>query len=273
MRLAPWIAALVLLVLPVGEVAAEPLAKKKLLLIGQGPDGHPPSTHEFLAGLSILEVCLRRLEGIETRLVRADEPWTDGPELLRDADGVVLYLSQGSRWMQADPRRYDALTRLAARGGAITALHWAVGAHDAKYIEGQVKLLGGSRGGPQRKYTVADFDVRLSDPKHPIVAGIKPFRVHDEFYYRLDFVAGDRKVTPLLTSTIDGRDETVAWAWDRADGGRSFGFVGLHFHRNWSLAEYRRLVAQGVAWTLRREVPTGGMNVDVRPEELELKKK
>ena len=29
-------------------------AKKKILLVSQGPDGHPPETHEYAAGLRML---------------------------------------------------------------------------------------------------------------------------------------------------------------------------------------------------------------------------
>ena len=36
---------------------------------------------------------------------------------------------------------------------------------------------------------------------------------------------------------------------------RSFGFSGLHFHDNWRLPEYRRLVAQGVLWSLKLPIP------------------
>ena len=31
---------------------------QRLLLIGQGPDGHPPGTHEFMAGVKVLEKLL-----------------------------------------------------------------------------------------------------------------------------------------------------------------------------------------------------------------------
>jgi hypothetical protein len=74
-------------------------------------------------------------------------------------------------------------------------------------------------------------------------------------------------VKPLLRVPIDGKDQTVAWAWERPDGGRSFGFSGLHFHDNWKLPEYRRLVAQGVLWTLKLPVPKDGLAVDVRGDD------
>src|SRR5258708_39388448 len=79
--------------------AAEP-APKRLLLLGQGPDGHPAATHEYLAGQKILARCLEQSPGLTVEIVRADEPWTEGPELLAKADGAVLFLSEGAQWIQ-----------------------------------------------------------------------------------------------------------------------------------------------------------------------------
>jgi hypothetical protein len=269
MRRLSLVIALLLAALSSSRAADEP---KRLLLVGQGPDGHPKETHEFMAGLRVLDKCLSQAEGPRTTTVKADEPWRDGPKQLAEADGVVLFLTQGARWMQNDARRYEALTRLAARGGGIVALHWAVGAQEGKYVAGQLRLLGASRGGPNRKHTVADFDVSLPNPKHPIVAGVSPERVNDEFYYRLDVVDAKPGIVPLLSAKIEGRDETVAWAWERPDGGRSFGFVGLHFHRNWRLEYYRRLVTQGVLWSLKLPIPEKGVDVGLADENFSLPK-
>jgi type 1 glutamine amidotransferase len=246
-------------------------APKKLLLVGQGPDGHPPQSHEYVAGLKVLEKCLKDVKGIEVISVRAEEPWKDGPELIERADGVVLYLAEGARWMQNDPKRLDALKRLAKRGGGVVVLHWAMGTKDAKYIEEFQKIAGGCHGGPDRKYKVLETEATVADPKHAIATGIKGFKVNDEFYYQLKFVKDD-KLQPLLRVKIDGEMETVAWAWERPDGGRSFGFSGLHFHENWKLPEYRRLVAQGVVWTLKLPIPKDGLAVEVTADDLKLPK-
>ena len=115
-------------------------------------------------------------------------------------------------------------------------------------------------------------DVRLRPAAgNPITQGITPFDVHDEFYYRLKFVDAQPGVRPVLTASLDGRDETVSWSWQRPDGGRSFGFSGLHFHGNWRNEAYRRLVTQGVLWTLKLEIPATGVAVDVDDEDLKLK--
>jgi hypothetical protein len=246
-------------------------APKRLLLVGQGPDGHPAQTHEYVAGLKVLEKCLKGVPGLEITTVRADEPWKEGPELLGRADGVVLFLSEGARWMQNDPKRVEALSRLASRKGGIVVLHWAMGTRDAKPIDGCLKLLGGCHGGPDRKYKELETDARVADARHPIATGVGNFRVKDEFYYQLKFAKPEASVHPILQVKIDGQQETVAWTFERPDGGRSFGFSGLHFHDNWRLPEYRRLVAQAVLWTLDLPVPREGLPVEVTDEDLKLK--
>jgi type 1 glutamine amidotransferase len=246
-------------------------APKKLLLLGQGPDGHPPQTHEYQPGLRVLARCLKQVPGLEVTILRADEPWKEGPELIQRADGVVLYLAEGAKWLAHDPRRHEAFTKLAARGGGLVALHWAIGTREAKPIDGFLQLLGGCHGGPDRKYKVVEETLQVADPRHPITQGIHAFRAHDEFYYRLKFVKPEGSIRPVLRVAIAGQEETVAWSWERPDGGRSFGFSGLHFHDNWRLEPYRRLVTQGVLWSLKLPIPKEGIPVPVTEEDLKLK--
>jgi type 1 glutamine amidotransferase len=239
----------------------------RLLIVGQGPDGHPPTTHEFMPGARVLAELLKPYKNLQASVVNSDEPWTDGPKLIDQADGIVMLVTQGAQWMQMEPERHAAIKRLAARGGAIAALHWSVGAKDAKYIQGQLDLLGATRGGPQRKYLVLATELKRVAPDHPILGGIGDFKIYDEIYYALDRVPG---IQPLFTARIDGKDEMAAWSWERPDGGRSFGFVGLHFHSNWQLPEYRRFVVQGVLWSLKLPITAGGVNVNIDSKKLEL---
>ena len=209
---------------------------KRLLLIGQGPDGHPPATHEFMPGVRVMEKLLGAHKNIRITVTKADEPWPEGPALIDQADGIVMFVTQGARWTKNDPQRHAARKRLA-----------------------------------QRKYKVLETDVTVLDHDHPIATGINNFRINDEFYYRLDFVKPPLRVHPLLAARIEDGDETACWSWDRPDGGRSFGFVAIHFHANWQREEYRRLVVQGILWTLGKPIPKAGVNVDIDLKVLELK--
>jgi len=251
MPLRQFVAALVLLAVSAPLAAGEP---KNLLLIGQGPDSHPPGTHEYTPGVQRLASLLEPTAELKVRVVAADEPWPEGPELIAEADGVVIFLSEGARWTVADPRRHAALVQLAARGGGLSAIHWAMGTRKVEPIEPFLKLFGGCHGGPDRKYQVVQTELRPAEPRHPIASGIEAIGVREEFYYRLKFVRSTPAIRPVMQATIDGQLETVAWAWQRPDGGRSFGFSGLHFHDNWKLPEYQKLLAQGVLWTMKLPV-------------------
>jgi hypothetical protein len=242
---------------------------KTVLLLGQTRD-HPPGTHEYFSGLHVLAKCLERVPGLDVLLVNVDGAWPQGPAMIGRADAVVLFLGEGAKWQQSDPQRKQALDAFLARGGGFTALHWAVGAKEAQHIPEFLKALGGMHGGPDRKYIISTADVSLASPGHPILSGVAPLSLSDEFYYRLKF-ATSGKVTPLLTASIEGQAETCAWAFERVDGGRSFGFVGMHHHANWRHPACRRMIAQAVLWTLDVPIPQGGLAVDVAEDDYQIR--
>lgn len=246
-------------------------APKKLVLLAQKPDGHPPLTHEYEPGLRILQTLLGKVPGLQTTLVRADEPWRKGPEVLKDADGAVVFLSEGAHWLRQDPKRLEAFQNLAKRGGGLSVIHWGMGTKEAKNIDDFTALFGACHGGPDRKYKVLAARGTLVAPKHPVLTGLKDFDVRDEFYYTLKRTKTGGDFQPLLNVDIDGSQETVCWGWQRPDKGRSFGFSGLHFHENWRMPEYRRLVLQGVAWTMNVAIPAEGLPIALGEKDLQVK--
>ncbi len=262
---------LVLRVAPADE--PQTLPTKRVLLIGQGPDGHPPTTHEYRAGTRIVAKLLSRQPKVQTIVVSADDEWANGPMLLDGADAVVLFVSQGAKWIQATPQRLAAFQALAQRGGGLSVLHWGMGTKDAVDIPAFVDLFGGCHGGPDRRYKVLETQLELASNTHPIVRGVAPLKVQDEFYYQLKWPQPATKHEPLLQVTIEGQTYPVAWSWERPAGGRSFGFSGLHFHDNWKHESYRRVVLQAVLWTIGRDIPTSGIDVAISADDLKLNDK
>ena len=116
----------------VGTTAAEP--PKQVLLLGMKRD-HPPGRHQYMAGLRLLAKCLADVPGLKTKVVAADEPWPQGPELLKKADGVVLYLGQGAKWLEASAQRTAAMQDLARRRGGIVALHSGIMSKPARVTD------------------------------------------------------------------------------------------------------------------------------------------
>lgn len=252
-----------------GSLIAEDAKPKRLLLVSQGPDGHPPGTHEYAGGQKLLAQSLAKVPGLEVTTAFADGEWREGPDQLAKCDGVVLFLSEGGKWINADPRRKEALVRLAERGGGITGLHWAIGTKDSENIDIVLKLLGACHGGPDRKYKVFAANVAIGAKDHPATAGLKDFRVFEEFYYQLKQNPEMKGFTPLLTVNVPDEKEpqTVCWSWERPGGGRSFGFSGGHFLDNWRRPEYQRLFAQGILWTLHMQPPEKDFPAPLAAEE------
>src|SRR5215470_8224194 len=133
MHLGRSLSLLLCLALTSGPALADP--PRKVLLLYQGPDGHPPQTHEYELGMKLLQKVLQKVPDLETTLVNADEPWKEGPGLLAKADGVVLYLSEGAAWLSRDKQRLEAFRELAKRKGGLVVLHWAMGTKDEKNIK------------------------------------------------------------------------------------------------------------------------------------------
>ncbi len=262
-----FVAALVVSLLCVALSAASEPAPKRLLLLAQGPDGHPKGTHEYVAGQTILDQCLRNVPGLERTIIKADGDWPEGPDLLAKADGVVLFVSEGAKWIGTNPGRRAAFADLAKRRGGLTVLHWGMGTKPADHIEPFVALFGACHGGPDRKFKFLETQVRIAAPDHPATRGLADFTIKEEFYYQLKQLP-DAKLVPLLTADIDGERPMVAWAWERPDGGRSLGYSGCHYHENWSRAEYRRFISQAILWTLKLTPPEKDFPAEVKAEDL-----
>lgn len=243
---------------------------KRLLLLGQKPDSHPRMTHEYMAGVRIMARLLQHQKNLQVVVAQADGEWSEGPELLDGSDAVVMYLTEGAKWLSDNADRLAAFQRLAKRGGGLSCIHWGMGSRELLPVQEFVQLFGGCHGGPDRKYKVGDFQITLGSKPHPITTGISPFVIGDELYYDLKFPPIAEGHTSLLETRVSGAAYSIAWAWERRDRGRSFGFTGLHFHENWNRMEYRRLVTQGILWTLNESIPAEGLKVDIDESDLAL---
>ena len=90
-------------------------APKQLLILGQKPDGHPPGTHEYMPGARIVQALMAGHKDVQVTVAQADEPWVEGPGLIAKADGIVLFLNEGGRFILEDPKRAKAFEAFAKR--------------------------------------------------------------------------------------------------------------------------------------------------------------
>jgi len=264
-------------------------AKKNVLMIA-GRLSHGPGEHEHNAGVQLLAKCLG--QGAADRVdvkFHLNGEWPSADELAK-ADTVVIYSDGGAGHPALQADHLDQLGREMKRGCGFVCLHYAV---EPTIPKGNTEFINWLGGAFEINWSVnphwdADFKTL---PKHAITSGVKPFGTNDEWYFHMRFREGMKGVTPILTavppdsttSRPDGthsgnptmREEVknkvpqhVAWAVEREDGGRGFGFTGGHFHKGWGNENQRRLVLNAIVWTAKAEVPVGGVASKITDDEL-----
>ncbi|MGA2742130.1 MAG: ThuA domain-containing protein [Bryobacteraceae bacterium] len=246
----------------------------KIILVA-GTPSHGPGEHEFNAGSMLLAKCLRQNPGVEATVVKGGWPADDS--LFEGATSIVLYMDGGEHHPLLADDRLAMLGKLMKRGVGLACLHYAV---EVPGDHGGMELLdwiGGFYRRPYSQNPVSDVELTQTAPAHPISRGWDSFRSTDEWYYRIVFHKDDgkddKRLVPILTAMLPKdapEQETVAWALERADGGRGFGFTGGHFHHNWGLEDQRRLVVNAILWTAKIDIPAAGAKCDLTPEDLKL---
>jgi type 1 glutamine amidotransferase len=260
---------------PIEKQPTDPTLKKIVLVAGR--PSHGPGDHEFFAGCAILMNMLKQTPGVFP--VMARDGWPKNPKTFAGAHGVVFYMDGGGRHPILDKGHQEVVQKLIDAQVGFVNLHYAV-----EYPKSQSKHVFEWLGGyyetlfSTNPHWDADFK---SLPEHPIARGVKPFKIRDEWYFNIRFKPESKAVTPILKATPPdkvrgtpdarkhpGREEVVAWAFERGDGGRSFGFTGGHTHKNWGNDDFRRLVVNAILWTAKVDVPRDGAPVKMGPAEL-----
>jgi type 1 glutamine amidotransferase len=240
-------------------------APVKVLFIGQPPD-HPYRAHTYLPDCELIAKWLKQNGDFETVVARG---WPADPHAFGGVAAVVLHDKLGGDVFFA-PAHAAQAQALIDRGIGLVALHWGTGSAEPAAGDSWLKTLGGhfnAQKGGFSHYKVEASTLRVVDATHPISRGWQDFPVRDEWYYDLRFHP-DAKFVAL--AKVDGKNYPVGWAYERPDHGRSFGFVGLHFHDNLASEPFRRLVVNGVLWAARVEVPADGAKVAMESKDLDL---
>jgi hypothetical protein len=255
------------------------LEDRKKVVVVAGRKSHGKGSHEFYGGGQLLVNALKEnMRNMDAVLYAGG--WPDDPTAFDNADAIVIY-SDGhkSHPVHGHLEQLDAIMK---RGVGLACIHYAVEIQKGD-LGGDYFLdwLGGffELDWSVNPHWVAKYK---SLPKHPITRGVQPFELDDEWYFHMRFRENMAGVTPILTavppkSTMDRKDggrsgnPTVrakvargeamhmAWATERPDGGRGFGFTGAHYHWSWGDDNFRTLVLNALVWISGTEVPTAGV--------------
>lgn len=263
-------------------------AKTKVLFIA-GKPSHAPGEHEHRAGCMLLAKKLEEgMPGID-----AEVSWYGWPRDAKVFDGVaaIVMYCDGGEGHYAN-HELDFIQGLVDKKVGVVAIHYGVEVPKGPSGEKFLQWLGGYF---EPHWSVnPHWDAEFKSlPEHPVTRGVAPFGTNDEWYYHMRFPADMNGVTPILTalppmSTLTrpdgphsgnpdvrkaveaGEAQHVAWAMQRPDGGRGFGFTGGHFHRGWQNDDQRKLVLNAIAWAAQVDIPAGGITTKT-PTDQEMK--
>ena len=264
------------------------IKKTKKIVFIPGLDSHGVGEHEHLGGCQLLQKLLNEnVKGVSA--VVTEQGWPKDTTVLDDADAIVMYCDGGDRHMVIP--HLEHMERLMKKRVGLINLHYAVevpkgspGNYFLDWVGGYFETYWSIN-----PFWTAKFE---SFPKHPVANGVKPFEARDEWYYHMRFRNGMENITPILSilppqSTLDrkdgphnnnefvrkavanGEEQVLAWAYNRPDGGRGFGFTGAHMHENWMIDDFRKLVLNAIIWTAKIKVPGNGV-VTNRPSKIVL---
>lgn len=255
--------------------AAPPDAKLAKIVLIAGAPSNKAGQHEYFAGCALMVQWLKAQPGVWPVLVA--EGWPRNEATLDGARAIVVYADGGAKLSFLEPARWARMKAAIGAGAGLVMLHQAVEVPAAQAPELKAWLGGvwqpdiGCRGHWDMEFA------RL--PEHPITRGVTPFAAPlDGWLFNMHFEKG---AMPLLAAPVPdkvrttadakaaaGRDEVMAWAFEREDGGRAFAFTGCDLHRNWSVEGQRRFVINGILWAAKLEVPAAGAAVPFAPADL-----
>ena len=274
-------------------------AKPTRIVLIAGRPSHGPGMHEHRAGSMLLQKALSGRRDVTVEVFTNGWPTkTEGETRVDDhaaldgAAAILIYADGGKGHPALQGDRMKVIDALAAKGVGLGFAHYGVEVPAGAPGDAMHRWLGG--------YYETNYSVNpmwspefAKFPSHPITHGVGPFSNRDEWYFSMRWVpdeARKSRITPLLVATpsdavragpyvsprgpyphivaASGQAETMMWAYERADGGRSFGFTGGHTHTNWGDPNQRRIVLNALLWIAKVDVPKDGVKDNITADDL-----
>lgn len=299
--------AAVLLFTAAGTVCPAVASAQTEVVLAAGPKDHgAPGRHEYALDLKALKACLDRsnVPGLTVTVYEGGVP-----EVAAFEKAAVLVLeSSGDRTptekhvlfpqdATTDHQGYDPATTarlaqidaLARRRMGVVVLHYATYVNNATARRYFTDWVGGFYESGYSRTVTTTWNVAPTAAVHPVLRGVAPWSMREEFYIRLR-LPDDRRRTDLLIATptaptrlpalttpmVPGgppspltdpnvEPSLVSWAIEREGGGRGFVMTGVDWHSNLQIESYRRQLLNGIVWAAGREVPAGGVVCSIDP--------
>ena len=170
-----------------------------------------------------------------------------GMEALDDCDVAFIFIKR----MKLSGEQLERFKKYATSGRPIVAVRTASHAVQT-WLEFDREVLGGNYKSHHPVGPTTTIETTAAGKTHPILAGVTLAAASDSLYKNAGHAAD---INVLLRGTIEGQP-TEALAWTReVNGGRVF-YTSLGAQETFTKSDFRRLLANAIFWTAKREQQT-----------------
>lgn len=171
-----------------------------------------------------------------------DQPALIAPETIAKLD--VLYLALNQPILSQAVR--DAIMARAAAGKGLLLVHPALWYNWGNWPEYNQKLVGG---GARSHDKFGEFDVKVANPDHPIMKGVRDrFKITDELYhFQKDTSGPPIEVLAVGTNKETGKTYPVVWI-TKAPNSRIVCITLGHDEKSHTLPEFQTILVNAHNW-------------------------
>lgn len=255
------------LLCPATTWSAEVPPKDTKVVMLAGVKSHAPGEHEYEKTLDLFRHCLDTALNVRHVVVEVHAGgWPQDERTLDDADTIVIF-SDGASARNRHPlesgNHLAALEKQVRRGCGLVVIHWALNMPSKIGNDTFLGWIGGFKDFENPPRAIGEPlrpDDWAKQASHPICRGLVPFEMPEDEYKTPERLLSDRPgFVPILPFPGKPGAPLWAWAWEREDGGRGFGFIGGHKHAIWEIEGIRKAMLNAILWTAKKPVPTDGV--------------
>ncbi len=240
----------------------------KILLIG-GVKSEGPGRHDYPNGIKALERLLKSspdLQAVRSLEIKAFPDGWPEDSAFDGASTMVWYFDGLEKHPLLVPERRARFEALMRAGVGLVVLHQATTVPIPDRGFDLAHWLGGARVGMFDRAT-GEAHISVVAPGHPVSRGLTQFTYLEEFYPTIRWGSTGHALTPILKAPLhaewrEGKEtapgepvvSTVAWVYERPDGGRAFGYTGTHYLASFDQPSVRKMLRNAIAWTAHIEV-------------------
>ncbi|MCM8539681.1 MAG: ThuA domain-containing protein, partial [Lentisphaeraceae bacterium] len=272
----------VLLLMVFSTMASAETGRKQVVLIAgkksHGPEGN--GIHDYGWNVRLIKTMLENSnvkDQIEVSIFF--NGWPQNAPVLSEADTIMIISDgrDGDKFEESlhlqNPEIINYVEKQTKSGCGLVTFHFSTFAPDvnaAQVLEWNGGYFDWETDGKRKWYSAIktlDTEVKTVAVNHPVLRGVKPFQMKEEFYYNIRFKENDSRLQSILEvpalNSQQALGNTVAWAVERKDGGRGFATTCGHFYKNWQNADFRKTILNGLIWSAKIDIPAAGVESKV----------